>query len=78
MTDPVPSKGKLAVKIAVKTRGLAVAVKPVTVPLTEVMSAAVKPIGASLKVKVTSEVVSAEFRLASTMLTMTLGVLATV
>ena len=77
-TDPVPSKGKLAVKVAVKTKGLDVAVSPVTVPLTAVMSFAEKPTGASLKVNVTSETVSVVFRLASTILTTTLGVPATV
>ena len=48
-------------------------VSPVTVPPTAVMSAAVKSTGASLKVKVTTELLSPSFSAASTMSTVTVG-----
>ena len=44
-----------------------------TVPPTAVMSAAVKPVGASLKVKVTTDTLSATLSAASTILTTRLG-----
>jgi len=57
----------------VKTFGSAVGVRPLTVPPTAVVSAKVKPTGASLNVKVTVDTLSVLFRLGSTMSTMTLG-----
>ena len=60
-------------KVAVHTFGLAVAARPLSVPPTTVTSAAVKPVGASLKVKVTCEVVSPLLSAVSTILTVTLG-----
>ena len=50
-----------------------VAAKPLTVPPTAVMSAAVKPVGASLKVKVTADTLSATLSAASTILTVRVG-----
>ena len=75
LTLPLPSKPALAVKVAVNTNGSAVAVKPLTMPPVALMSPSVKPTGASLKVKVTLETLSATLRLLSTMLTVTLGLL---
>ena len=72
-TVPVPVNGTVAVKVAVNTSGLAVAVRAETMPLAAVMSLAVKPTGASLKVKVTCEVVSATLSALSTILTTTEG-----
>ena len=66
-------KPSVAVKLAVNTFGSAVGVRPLNVPPTAVMSARAKPTGASLKVKVTVDTLSALFRLASTMSTTTLG-----
>ena len=60
-------------KIAVHTFGSAVAVKSVSVPPATVRSAAVKPNGASLKVKVTFETLSATLSAVSTILTVTEG-----
>ena len=48
-------------------------VSPVTVPPTAVMSAAVKSTGASLKVKVTTELLSLSLSDGSTMSTVTVG-----
>ena len=62
----------MAVKVAVNTLGSAVGVRPLSVPPTAVISARVKPTGASLKVKVTVDTLSALFRLGSTMSTTTL------
>ena len=59
--------------MAVKTSGLPVAAKPLTVPPTAVMSAAVKPVGASLKVKVTADTLSATLSAASIMFTTNVG-----
>jgi len=69
----VPVKPSVAVKVAVKTFGSAVGVRPLSVPPTAVVSARVKPTGASLKVKVTVDTLSVLFRVVSTMSTMTLG-----
>ena len=49
--------------------------RPLTVPPTSVMSAAVKSVGASLKLKVTSELVSPSFSVASAKSTLTVGAL---
>jgi hypothetical protein len=70
----VPVKPSVAVKVAVKTFGSAVGVRPLSVPPTAVVSARVKPTGASLKVKVTVDTLSPVlFRVVSTMSTTTLG-----
>ena len=49
--------------------------RPLTVPPTAVTSAAVKSVGTSLKVKVTSEAASPSFSVASAMSTTTVGFL---
>ena len=77
VTRPVPLKSWLAVKVASNTLPSvpAFTASPVSVPPSTVTSSAVKPVGASLKLKVTSELVSPSFRLPSTMSTVTVGLL---
>ena len=60
----------MAVKVAVQCVA-STCVRPLTVPPTAVMSAAVKPTGASEKLKLTVETLSATLRAASAMSTMT-------
>ena len=63
-TEPVPEKPSVAVKVAVQMM-LSVVARPVTVPPTAAMSAALKPATASEKEKETTELFPAPLYLLS-------------
>ena len=73
VTEPVPVKPSVAVNCAVHTSGSTVAARPVMVPPTTWRSASVKSVGASLKVKVTSELASVSLSEDWAMFTVTVG-----
>ena len=75
MTEPVPLNPSSAVKVAAYTSGSPVADRPVTTPPTASISAAVNPTGTSLKVKVTTELVSPSFSESSAMSTLSVGLI---